>query len=74
MEISLAQSVLEGLPSPDDQGLVRVTVALRMGEGGKADIVEVNDTPVPGGTEEETEGADEALNFPSPEEVGASMI
>lgn len=51
-----------------------MTVALRLnGEGGKADIVEVNDTPVPHGSEEDAKGADEALNFPSPEDVGNSI-
>lgn len=85
MNISLPKSAIEKLPAPDDQGLVRVMIAMKVEEGGEADIVEVNGSPVPSGrddaeeeTGEEDSGPMKAMTgaeaaMPSPEEVGNSM-
>lgn len=48
MKVTLPKEVLDSLPSPDSEGLVRVQAAIRIGEGG-AEIVEINDQPVPVG-------------------------
>lgn len=51
MKITLPKEALDSLPSPDSEGLVRVQATLRVGEG-TAEIVEINDHPVPAGEEE----------------------
>lgn len=68
MEITLPADVLEELPSPDDQGLVRVSIAMKVGEEGSAEIVEINDVPVA------REGTEEDASMPSPDDIAASVI
>lgn len=46
MELELPKDVLGSLPAPDEQGLVRVTAALKITGDGKASLVEINDMPV----------------------------
>lgn len=54
MKLTLPPDVIKKLPAPaSDDGLVRVTVGLKIGADGSADLVEVNDTPVPTGADEE---------------------
>lgn len=80
MELKLPPSVLEGLPAPDENGVVRVTVGLRMkaGEKGKARIVEINDTPVGPKLSEEDEQSEsltEAVStMPPPGDVAAQIL
>lgn len=58
MKISLPKEVLDSLPDPaSDDGLVRVTVGIKVGSDGSANLVEVNDVPVPT-TDEESEAAE----------------
>lgn len=60
MKISLPKEVLDSLPDPaSDDGLVRVTVGIKVGSDGSANLVEVNDVPVPT-TDEESEAAQNA--------------
>lgn len=54
MEIELPPDVLKGLPAPSsDDGLIRVNVGLKVGADGKANLVEINDTPLPTGADDE---------------------
>lgn len=73
MEITLPEEALKSLPSPDGEGLVRVTVALKMGDGGKANIVEVNDVPVGSDDEKETDMPEES-DMPSPDDIASSIM
>lgn len=58
MKLTLPPDLLKGLPAPSsDDGLVRVSVGLKIGADGSADLVEVNDTPVPTGADEDEEAA-----------------
>lgn len=66
MEITLPKAVLDELPAPDQNGLVRVTAALRVTDG-KAELVELNDTPMPG----EDDMPDEPEEMPEPAAVAA---
>lgn len=64
MTINLPKDVLGKLPSPDSQGLVRVTAALKVNQdSGDVEVVEINDEPVPMGDEPET--ADDANPMPA---------
>lgn len=74
MKINLPKEVLEGLPAPSsDDGLVRVTVGLQIGSDGSANLVEVNDTPVPTSDEEgEAEAAEDEM-APAPPDESAAM-
>lgn len=45
MKVTLPKEVLDSLPSPDSEGLVRVQASLRV-TGDSADIVEINDSPI----------------------------
>lgn len=46
MTFTLPKEALGSLPAPDSQGLVRVTAALRLGEDGAVEVVELNDSPI----------------------------
>ena len=71
MELKLSSEVLKGLPAPDAQSLVRVSVALRVKEG-KAEVVEINDVPV--GSDRDMEELDSAVNSaPSPQSMEAGL-
>lgn len=64
MKISLPKDVLGKLPSPDSQGVVRVTAGLQINpESGEASIVEINDEPMP--MEEEEEATDDDNPMPA---------
>lgn len=67
MRITLSKETLDSLPSPDSGGLIRVTAALRVGEGGEVDLVEVDDAPVGEDEPEETETDDDAPMPPGTE-------
>lgn len=53
MKISLPKDIAEKLPAPDDEGIVRVTAGLKIGPDGKADLLSLNDSPLPTDKEEE---------------------
>lgn len=72
MDITLPDEVVKNLPSPDGQGIVRVTVSLKMGDGGTAEIVEINDVPV-GGDDEEGEMPTED-SMPRPEDIASKIM
>ncbi len=56
MRIDLPDDILQSLPAPDSQGLVRVTAGFKFSEDGEGvELVEVNDMPVPTGEEAESE-------------------
>lgn len=56
MTIKLPPDVLKGLPDPSsDDGLVRVNVGLKLGADGEAQLVEMNDTPLPAGADDSGE-------------------
>ena len=69
MKLDLPEDVLGKLPAPDSQGLVRATIGLRINpETGKADLVELNDEPLPSGgddDEEEEKEYDDANPMPA---------
>lgn len=71
MEITLPEEVLGSLPSPDGQGIVRVTVSLKMGDGGEAEIVEINDVPVAGDDEEGEMPSEDSM--PRPEDIASQI-
>lgn len=71
MDITLPKEVLGNLPSPDGQGIVRVTVSLKMGDGGKAEIVEINDVPVAGDDEEGEMPSEDSM--PRPEDIASQI-
>lgn len=54
MKVTLPKEALDSLPSPDSEGLVRVQATLRIGDG-TAEIVEINDHPVPVGEDSDDE-------------------
>lgn len=66
MDIDLPSDVIESLPSPDQNGLVRVSIAMKLksDDGKKASIVEINDVPC---------GDDSGDDYGSPEEAAANM-
>jgi hypothetical protein len=45
LKVKLPKEVLDSLPAPDSEGLVRVQASLRL-NGDSADIVEINDSPI----------------------------
>lgn len=66
MKITLPADVRDELPAPDSEGLVRVSVAMRVGkEGNEADVVEINDVPVGGDSDYD--------DMPTPDDVAASI-
>jgi hypothetical protein len=65
VKVTLPKEVLDSLPSPDSEGLVRVQASLRLSEG-SAEIVEINDQPVPVGDEE----TDDAMPMPELPDLG----
>lgn len=72
MKIDLPPDVLKGLPAPaSDDGLVRVSVGLKVGADGSCDLVEVNDTPVPTGADSEDESAPADDAEPAPPDTTA---
>lgn len=77
MKITLPKEVLDALPAPSsDDGLVRVTVGIKLGSDGSANLVEVNDTPVPTSDEEGEEAAatdDADAMTPRPPDETAAM-
>lgn len=56
MKIKLSQQVLEKLPQPAEDGLIRVNAAIRVGEDGMATIQAIEDIPVPQENEDEDDG------------------
>lgn len=84
MVLKLPKSVLESLPSPDSKGLVRVSIALRLDDGGKARVSEINDVPTDPSDngEEESDPADAdsddldkaAGEMPSPDDVASQIL
>lgn len=75
MVLKLPKSVLESLPSPDSKGLVRVSIALRLDDGGKARVSEINDVPTDPADngEEEADPADSDSASPDLDEVAGEM-
>lgn len=67
MTLDLPQDVLDELPAPDEQGLVRVSVALRMGEDGSATVAEIADVPV-------DMAEDDEMPEPTPEQAAANFM
>lgn len=65
MKFDLPKDLAESLPAPDDEGLVRVTAALKLGADGKAEIVSLNDKPLP----TESDDSSPAANLPKPSEM-----
>lgn len=58
MTLTLPKDVLASLPAPDEEGLVRVTVAMKVNPSdGTADIEQLNGKPVP---TDDASGADAA--------------
>jgi hypothetical protein len=80
MELTLDSEVLNSLPEPDSQGLVRVGAAFKVSPDGSIRIVEVNDMPV-GAQEEEGEEPESKSpsdmikddDLPNPEEMQANI-
>lgn len=71
MKLTLPPEVLKGLPSPaSDDGVVRVNVGLKVGSDGSVDLVEMNDSPLPVGTDEEDLEEEAPVD---PMEEGAEM-
>lgn len=67
MTLDLSPEVLKTLPEPDAKGMVRVVVALQVGEGGEATVSEINDVPVTGADEKAPEpAADDTGMEPAP--------
>ncbi len=75
MTITLPKEVLDTLPQADTKGVVRVVVAMRVGDDGEASLAEVNDVPV-GGAEEEEEAPEIEPEEPMPtaDEIDASLL
>lgn len=70
MDISLPKEILQSLPAPDDEGLVRVNAALKIGPDGEAEIVSINDKPLPTDSEDATDDdASPAANLPAASEM-----
>lgn len=77
MTITLPRDVVDTLPEADTNGVVRVVVAMRVGENGEASLAEINDVPVGGAEEEEEapemeEEPEEAM--PTADEIDASLF
>jgi hypothetical protein len=53
VKVKLSKEIIDGLPAPDSQGLVRVKAALKLSGDGMGEIVEVNDQPVPVGNDDD---------------------
>jgi len=66
MKIKLPKELAESLPSPDDEGLIRVTAALKVAGDGKAEIVSLNDKPLPSGDDEPDDDESPAAMLPAP--------
>lgn len=75
MTISLPSEVMGNLPDPDQNGLIRLVVAVRppSKQGEDATVVEINDVPVAAGDEqdsaEEQPAADESESMPDPQDI-----
>jgi hypothetical protein len=73
MDLTLPKEILQSLPAPDDEGLVRVTAALKIDPDGGAEIVSINDKPLPTDSEDSSgDGGDDAspaANLPSASEM-----
>lgn len=54
MKVDLPKDAVAQLPSPDEQGLVRVQATLKVNADGSVDLQDLNGTPV-GGDEKETD-------------------
>lgn len=68
MQLTLPPDVLKSLPAPDEQGVVRVNAALKMGDKpGEVSIVAVNDMPVPAGKDDAGDDTAADDNNPMPE-------
>jgi hypothetical protein len=46
MKLSLSREMIDGLPEPDSQGVIRVTAGIRVDGDGKVSLLELNDGPV----------------------------
>ncbi len=64
MKIQLSPEVLEKLPQPSEDGLVRINAAIRVGEDGTATIASIEDIPV---GESEEDGEEETPGMEDPE-------
>lgn len=75
MTLEIPEEVLKTLAEPDAKGVVRTTVALRINQDGGADVVEINDMPVPNDGEEEGEqsSADQPAPMPSSRDIAAQI-
>ena len=77
MNIKLPEEVIKGLPEPSsDDGLIRVTVGLKLGSDGSVNLVEVNDNPVPTSDEEadaEPDSPEQPGEAPEPPSDEAQM-
>ncbi|MFA9262782.1 MAG: hypothetical protein ACEQSB_05570 [Undibacterium sp.] len=62
MKIQLSPEVLEKLPQPAEDGLVRINAAIRVGEDGMATIASIEDIPV--GESKEEDGEEEKPESP----------
>lgn len=67
MQIKLPKELLDSLPSPDSNGLVRVMAAVRVDPEGNATVVRLGDTPVDTTSDREGEGDGEE---PAGDELG----
>lgn len=73
MKVTLPKEVIDGLPSPDSEGLVRVNAAIRLGTDGQAEVVEINDQPVPVGDEADDENPMPSQDVPDLSKVEESF-
>lgn len=74
MNVKLSKEAVASLPEPGEDGVIRVTCGLKMGQDGSPTLVEVNDMPVdstePKEEAAETSGADESESYP---DVGEAL-
>lgn len=79
MTLEIPEEVLKTLAEPDAKGVVRTTVALRINQDGGADVVEINDMPVPNDGEEEgeqspdSETSEQPAPMPSSRDIAAQI-
>lgn len=60
MKLTLSEEAMASLPEPASDGVIRVTAGLKLSPNGEVTLVELNDMPMDGGSDEIEPDGDEA--------------
>lgn len=58
MKLSLSKEAIAALPEPASDGVIRATAGLKLSPEGEVTLVEINDVPVNGASDDDDDSSD----------------